>query len=80
MFSSCGTINYSNYYEMVLPKVRAGGFIIADNILWSGKVLNTKKDKDTLALDEFNKHVHNDKRVQNVLFPVRDGLMVLRKV
>ena len=80
VFIDADKINYSNYYEMVLPKVRAGGFIIADNILWSGKVLNTKKDKDTLALDEFNKHVHNDKRVQNVLFPVRDGLMVLRKV
>ncbi|MEM1406499.1 MAG: O-methyltransferase [Bacteroidota bacterium] len=80
VFIDADKINYSNYYEMVLPKVRVGGFIIADNVLWSGKVLNTKQDKDTLALDEFNKHVHNDERVQNVLFPVRDGLMVLRKV
>ncbi|MEM9391126.1 MAG: O-methyltransferase [Bacteroidota bacterium] len=80
VFIDADKINYSNYYEMVLSKVRVGGFIIADNVLWSGKVLNTKQDKDTLALDEFNKYVHNDERVQNVLFPVRDGLMVLRKV
>lgn len=80
VFIDADKINYYTYYEMVLPKVRTGGFIIADNVLWSGKVLNDKKDRDTLAIDNFNKSVHNDERVQNVLFPVRDGLMVLKKV
>ncbi len=80
VFIDADKINYLNYFELVLPKVRQGGFILADNVLWSGKVLNEKKDKDTQAIDDFNKKVHNDKRVQNVLFPVRDGLMILRKL
>ena len=80
VFIDADKINYINYYELILPKVRKGGFIIADNVLWSGKVLNDKKDKDTLAIDNFNELVHNDERVQNVLFPVRDGLMVLKKL
>ena len=74
--------NYQNYYDMVFDKLSVGGFIIADNVLWSGKVagLNVKKmDRDTEALIEFNKFVHEDDRVQNVLFPIRDGLMILRK-
>ncbi|MBI2271770.1 MAG: O-methyltransferase [Bacteroidetes bacterium] len=74
--------NYSNYYDLVFDKVNKGGFIIADNVLWSGKVLmdKTKMDKDTKAIYEFNNKVHNDKRVEHVLFPVRDGLMVIRKM
>ncbi|MEM9858073.1 MAG: O-methyltransferase [Bacteroidota bacterium] len=79
VFIDADKANYINYYNLTLPKVRKGGFIIADNVLWSGKILNDKKDKDTLALDNFNKLVHNDERVQNVLFPIRDGLMVLKK-
>lgn len=74
--------NYSNYFDLVIDKVNKGGFIIADNVLWSGKILekNRKKsDKDTTAILEFNDKVHNDPRVENVLFPIRDGLMVLRK-
>jgi caffeoyl-CoA O-methyltransferase len=76
--------NYSNYYGLVFDKVRKGGFIIADNVLWSGKVIgpeiNTKTDKDTMAILEFNEMVHRDQRVENVLLPVRDGLMILRKL
>ncbi len=73
--------NYKSYYELVLEKMPVGGIIIVDNVLWSGKVLKTpdKKDKSTQAILEFNKFVHQDERVQNVLFPVRDGLMILRK-
>jgi caffeoyl-CoA O-methyltransferase len=75
--------NYSNYYNLVYDKVKKGGYIIADNVLWSGKVLekNRKKiDKDTAAILKFNEEVHRDQRVENVLFPVRDGLMILRKL
>lgn len=73
--------NYSAYYDLVFDRVRQGGFIIADNVLWSGKVLLPKEklDKDTKALVEFNAKVNADQRVENVLFPIRDGLMVVRK-
>lgn len=73
--------NYFNYYKLVFDKVRPGGFIIADNVLWSGKVVQTEKkiDKDTQAILDFNRWVQEDDRVENVLFPVRDGLMVVRK-
>lgn len=72
--------NYGNYFDMVISKMNKGGFIIADNVLWSGKVLKPADDKDksTGALVEFNQKVHTDPRVENVLFPVRDGLMILR--
>lgn len=73
--------NYSNYFDLVLPKLRKGGFIIADNVLWSGKVLDdqSEMDQETAALTAFNKKVHLCDEVENVLFPVRDGLMVCRK-
>ncbi|MEO8650104.1 MAG: O-methyltransferase [Acidobacteriota bacterium] len=71
--------NYSNYYGLVFDKVRPGGFIIADNVLWSGQVLDEEKDENTQALHDFNKMVLADQRVSNVLLPVRDGLMVVCK-
>lgn len=73
--------NYSNYYDLVFDHVKSGGFIIADNVLWSGKVLDTKnnKDTDTISIDAFNKKVHKDERVEHMLLPLRDGLMIVRK-
>jgi len=73
--------NYAAYYDLVIDKVRKGGYIIADNVLWSGKILmdTAKMDTDTKAIDQFNKKVHNDKRVEHLLLPVRDGLMIARK-
>ena len=71
--------NYSIYYDLVFDKVRPGGFIIADNVLWSGKVLLDDKDENTKALHEFNQKVLADERVSNVLLPIRDGLMVISK-
>jgi predicted O-methyltransferase YrrM len=73
--------NYSHYYNKVLPKVRKGGFIIADNVLWSGKVTGDyqKLDEETRALVDYSRMVHNDPAVEHVLFPVRDGLMIARK-
>jgi predicted O-methyltransferase YrrM len=72
--------NYANYYDLVFEKVRPGGFIIADNVLWSGKVLDEEKDENTAALHEFNQMILADERVKNVLLPIRDGLMVCRKI
>lgn len=72
--------NYSKYYDLVFNKVVAGGYILADNVLWSGKVLNDKPDKDTRAIVDFNRKIQGDARVENVLLPVRDGLMLVRKI
>lgn len=71
--------NYSNYYNLVFNKIRSGGFIIADNVLWSGKVLDPGNDGNAKALAEFNQMVLADDRVENVLLPIRDGLMVVHK-
>jgi predicted O-methyltransferase YrrM len=71
--------NYSNYYNLIIDKVSPGGFIIADNVLWSGRVLDDEKDENTAALHAFNQMVQADDRVSNLLLPVRDGLMVVCK-
>jgi len=73
--------NYPNYFDAVIDKVRAGGLIIADNVLWSGKVLLPKKEQDdpTRALVEYVHKVKSDPRVEKVMVPLRDGLMVCRK-
>ena len=71
--------NYPNYFDLVIDKVRPGGFIIADNVLWSGKVLDSEMDENTRALDDYNQKILADERVENVLLPIRDGLMVARK-
>lgn len=75
--------NYSNYYDIVFPKMRTGGLIIADNVLWSGEVLDAEAGKDvdesTAALHAYNEKISSDARVTNLLLPVRDGLMVARK-
>ena len=82
VFIDADKINYSNYYDLIFDKVRKGGYILADNVLWSGKVLDetSKMDNDTKAIVAFNKKIHNDARVQQVLLPVRDGLMLIRKL
>ena len=72
--------NYTNYYKLVLPKPRSGGVILADNVLWSGKVLDeTVQDKETKGLREFVKFVQQDTSVDHVLLPVRDGIMMVMK-
>lgn len=81
VFIDADKLNYINYYNLVFSKVKTGGYIIADNVLWSGKVADeTKNDKDTELLREYNLLIHNDIRVENVLLPIRDGLMVSRKI
>ena len=71
--------NYSCYYDLVIDKVRKGGFILADNVLWSGKVVQDKSDKDTRAVKSFNDKVMNDSRVVTMLLPLRDGIMLIQK-
>lgn len=80
VFIDADKVNNLKYYNMVIEKVRTGGFIIADNVLWSGKVLDKEKqDKDTKVILEFNDFVHRDERVENILLPIRDGLLIARK-
>ncbi len=82
VFIDADKSNYLNYFEKTLPLVKTGGFIIADNVLWSGKVIDNtiKIDNDTQAIMDFNTTVTADKRVANLLIPIRDGLMVVQKL
>lgn len=82
VFIDADKFNYSNYFDLIIDKVRSGGFIIADNVLWSGKILSPENDmdKDTLAIHKFNIKIHDDKRLEKILFPVRDGLLVMQKI
>jgi caffeoyl-CoA O-methyltransferase len=81
VFIDADKINYSNYYDMIFDKVRTGGYILADNVLWSGKVIEdeSQMDADTKAIAAFNAKVQKDTNVEHVLLPVRDGVMVVRK-
>jgi len=74
-------INYPLYYELLLPKLKKGGLLIADNALWSGAVTNgNTTNKEVLALQAFNDLVQNDEKTRNVLLPFRDGLMCIIKL
>ena len=72
--------NYSHYFDLVFDKLSVGGYIIADNVLWSGKVVEAVQDQETKALVAYSKKVQQDKRVENMLMPIRDGLMICRKL
>ncbi len=78
VFIDADKTNYSNYYEAVMPLVRPGGLIVADNVLWSGRVLDPKSDDDH-AIVAFDKLVQSDPRVENVCLTVRDGMMLAWK-
>ena len=71
--------NYVNYYEAVLPKLADEGLIVADNVLWSGRVLSDEPDETTRVIVEFNEHVRSDERVTAVMLTVRDGMTLIRK-
>jgi predicted O-methyltransferase YrrM len=72
---------YTEYFEQVLPKIRRGGFILADNTLWNGKLLKNieSNDRQTKGIIEFNESLVNDCRVEKVILPIRDGLTLIRK-
>lgn len=72
--------SYLAYYEALVPKLRSGGLVVADNTLWSGRVIEPSPDASTRAIIEFNKRVTEDPRVENVLLSVRDGIMLARKL
>jgi caffeoyl-CoA O-methyltransferase len=80
VFIDADKSNYVNYFDMVIDKVKPGGFVLADNVLWSGKVLDTNPDADTQSIMAFNKKIQSDSRIENVLLPIRDGIMIIRKL
>jgi caffeoyl-CoA O-methyltransferase len=82
VFIDADKTNYSNYFDLVIDKLPKGAYIITDNVLWSGKVVQKveEHDMETKAIVEYNEKIHNDPRVENILFPIRDGLMIARKL
>ncbi len=73
--------NYLNYYRLIFDKLRPGGYILADNVFWSGKVLNQPdpRDKEAIGIIKFNDFIQQDERVENVMLPLRDGVSLIRK-
>jgi len=81
VFLDAGKLDYARHYELALAKTRPGGFLLADNVLWDGKVAGgDEKDETARILRNFNDFVQQDARVENVLLPIRDGIMLIRKI
>jgi predicted O-methyltransferase YrrM len=81
VFIDADKSNYALYYDLVFDKIRPGGWIVADNVLWSGKVVDEKaKDKDTETIRAFNRKVFEDERTFKLLLPIRDGLYIAQKL
>jgi len=81
IFIDADKVNYLNYYKMLIPQLSQNGILLADNVLWSGKVTEDVKhnDKDTQAILQFNSFVQNDEQVKNMILPFRDGIMMVQK-
>lgn len=80
IFIDAGKQQNDLYYEMCLPKLRKGGLILVDNVLWSGKVVQKTNDPDTALIRAFNDKIQADPRVENLMLPIRDGLFLIRKI
>lgn len=82
VFIDANKEQYVEYFELSLAKLKQGGFILVDNVLWKGKVLedDSKSDKETKGIKAFNEHVKSDSRVEQVILSIRDGLMLCRKL
>ena len=79
-FIDADKVNYTKYYDMLFPKLKNGGIIVADNVLWSGKVTQKVIDDETQSIKNFNIKVKNDERVENLIVGIRDGIMVCQKI
>ena len=79
VFIDADKINYSLYFDLVIDKVRQGGFILADNVLFHGDVLDANPGKNARAMKAYNEKIMQDSRLENVLLPLRDGIMISRK-
>ncbi len=80
VFMDAGKLDYAKHYELALAKTRIGGFLLADNVLWDGKVATSDtKDETSIALRAFNDFIQQDPRVENIMLPIRDGIMIMQK-
>lgn len=81
VFMDADKREYADYYKLLIDKLKSGAYIVADNTLWYGKVLDVpdKKDRQSAGIQEFNDYVKNDNRVEKVILPLRDGMTVIRK-
>ena len=79
-FIDADKLNYTKYYDILFPKLKTGGLIVADNVLWSGKVAEEVSDDETQSIKNFNTKVKNDERVENLIVGIRDGIMVCQKI
>ncbi len=81
VFIDANKDDYPSYFSLVIDKVARGGFILADNVLWGGKVMdNPAQDQTTKTIQQFNRMITEDQRVENLLLPIRDGLMLIKKL
>jgi caffeoyl-CoA O-methyltransferase len=81
IFLDADKTNYINYYELTLPQLKIGGWMIVDNVFFHGEVLQAEiKGKNAKAIQSFNQHILNDNRVQQVMLTVRDGLYIIKKI
>ena len=80
VFIDASKVSYPLYFDLIFEKTSTGGFILADNMLWSGKVLGGDDDAETDALRNFARSLQDDVRLENILLPIRDGLMICRKI
>jgi predicted O-methyltransferase YrrM len=82
VYIDCDKSDYLNVYNLAMEKLNSGGYIFADNVLWHGKIFasDDKNNKGTKAIKLFNRYIKNDVRVQNLLLPMRDGLMLIQKL
>jgi predicted O-methyltransferase YrrM len=79
VFIDAGKQQYLDFYNLTIEKVNPGGLILADNVLWSGKVIRGENDADTETIRAFNHMVQADERVENIMLPLRDGLLIAKK-
>lgn len=80
VYIDAGKQEYPIYFDLVMPKVRKNGFIIVDNVLWYGKVVQAEMDAETKIIDDFNKKISADPRVECTILPIRDGISLIRKI
>lgn len=82
IFIDADKVNYHIYYDQVFDKVKTGGFILADNVLYNGEVVRDEKEqsRNAKAIHAFNEKINNDHRVEHILLPIRDGIMIVRKI
>jgi predicted O-methyltransferase YrrM len=80
VYIDAGKQDYPYYFDLVVNKIRQNGFIIVDNVLWYGKVVMDRLDSETKIIDDFNKKVAADPRVENIILPIRDGITIIRKI